>query len=355
MSARSESKEFVYYPDDYVVGKKLGAGAFGETSIVRNTRSGFPFVIKRLPKVRRVEKIVKERAPDGTIVERKIVETKPATTKKMFDKEADILRRAKRICEPNILCYVAVGARNEDANSPDRILVTEFLDGYITLEDYIKQTPEKERWANIRPLLVNLVQGLNDLHRIGIAHRDIKPTNLMVNPAGPEPAARKGNYDDDYDDYDDYDSYDISTDIADFAEPTPSAYPADPNEAGMHIKYIDVGLSCTEPECSDEKSIVGSPAYLAPEVSFALDEPLVPLNLETWKRADIWALAITMIEYIIGEEKMDEYLEQNELSKNLIYRLPPEFVKQYPDVAEVIFRMLTSDPRSRRLPNLRFV
>lgn len=346
MSARSESKEFVYYPEDYIVGKKLGAGAFGETSIVRNTRSGFPFVIKRLPKVRRVEKIVKERAPNGTIVERKIVETKPATTKKMFDKEADILRRAKRVCEPNILCYVGVGARNEDASNPDRILVTEFLDGYITLEDYIKQTPEKERWANIRPLLVNLVQGLRDLHRIGIAHRDIKPTNLMVNPAGPEPAARKGTYD--------YDSYDISTDIADFAQPTPSAYPADPNEAGMHIKYIDVGLSCTEPACSDGTQ-VGTPVYLAPEVSFALDKPLVPLNLETWKRADIWALAITMIEYIIGEEQFDEYLEKDEPLEKLIYRLPPEFVKQYPDVAEVIFRMLTSDPRSRRLPNLRFV
>lgn len=305
--------EFTYNPDDYVIGKKLGAGAFGETFIAKDKRSGNRFVVKRLPKAKKVETVIKEKLPDGRIVEKKVTKI-TGTTKEMFDEEADILRHAKHVCGPGILCYVGVGAKNNDPTSPDRILVTEFLDNYITLEDYIKNTAEEERWAGIRPLFTNLLLGLEDLHRVGIAHRDIKPSNLMVNPAGEEPAAAA-------------------------------------HDQGMHIKYIDVGLSCLKKNCKD---LVGTPLYLMDEISFERDKPLLPLNFETYKKADYWALAVTLIEYILGEEEFDQYLNENIRPKNMIDFLPSEFVNEYPDIYAALEHMLADVPGTRRLPKIRF-
>jgi serine/threonine protein kinase len=327
MVVNDNEDDFNYNPDDYDIIKRLGAGVFGETFLAKDKRSGNKVVIKRLPKEKLVEVIVSTEDENGKVVEKKTIE-KTGTSKEMFEEEVDNLKLMKPTCTPNVLCYVGVSDKNEDPTVPYRILVTEYLDHYMLLEDYIKNTPDEERWSGIRPLFANLVLGLQDFHRAGEAHRDIKPTNLMINPsrglAAPLTPAKKarmgrememeGAYGG-YDDFDDNGEYYNGDYYYDSVGDRGSAL--EEYDKGMHIKYIDLGLSCTRKKCND---FAGTPLYLIPEIKFPksglneaaakLNVSTVPINFDTYVMADYWALGITMIEYILGEDYFVELLDK---------------------------------------------
>ena len=60
----------------------------------------------------------------------------------------------------------------------------ELIDG-TTFVDYVHQeTSPAARSARARQALVQLVEGVLELHRLGIRHGDIKPSNVLVTPAG---------------------------------------------------------------------------------------------------------------------------------------------------------------------------
>ena len=126
----------------------------------------------------------------------------------------------------------------------------------------------------------------------------------------------------------------------------------------MLSKYIDFGISCEGEECKTS-GIGGTEVYIPPEldlttgdiVNAATGEHEEP-NLEVFKKFDIWSLAVTMLEYILGTREFLHQLFDLKLKPHqILENLPREFVDQYPDIVDALTLMLSLDPASRSIPN----
>jgi serine/threonine protein kinase len=174
----------IYTTASFQILKKIGQGASGIVYWVIDKATGQHLVLKKIPKVR--------------------------ATKQEIEKEVKILEALQAYCHKYILCYTDYF---EDGTS--YYLVTEHLDGYIPLN----QLPPGIDNQRLIDIICNLVRGLQEMHQLKIAHRDIKPDNILV----------------------------------------------DASETGTSIKYIDFGVSCQGDECSTE-TVSGTPSYIAPEL-----------------------------------------------------------------------------------------
>src|ERR1700722_1756145 len=130
--------------------RELGAGSYGQVSLVRDRAADKLLVMKKLPKY------------------------KVDLHELMIELTA--LRRLKPICHEHLICYVGF-FEDEEAY----YLATDYLgDDWITLADYVEGGlgDEAERSAAIAN---GLVAGIVAIHRLGVAHRDIKPENVLIN------------------------------------------------------------------------------------------------------------------------------------------------------------------------------
>ena len=82
---------------------------------------------------------------------------------------------------------------------------------------------------------------------MGIAHRDVKPENIMINP-------KTGD-----------------------------------------IKYLDFGISCMEDDCERKNVNAGTLYFMAPE----LMNPELKIDLNILQKTDIFSLALTIIAILI--------------------------------------------------------
>ncbi len=117
-----------------------------------------------------------------------------------------------------------------------------------TLSELIARGPLQAERA-VR-LFLALLDGLEALHRAGIVHRDVKPANLLV--------------------------------------------------CGEQAKLIDLGIAYVarsgKGRLTQDGGVLGTPAYMAPEQVRAQGVD---------QRADVWAVALTLIEAITGEPVFD--------------------------------------------------
>jgi serine/threonine protein kinase len=103
-------------------------------------------------------------------------------TKEDINNEIDCLEKINDICDEYFLCYVTSFVYDEY-----NVIVTKFLEGYITLNEYMGQFNKddydeyerEEIYENIKDQLLN---GINMLHNINIIHGDIHDENILIDP-----------------------------------------------------------------------------------------------------------------------------------------------------------------------------
>jgi serine/threonine protein kinase len=177
--------------DKILKGRKLGEGGFGAAYVydraINDAKSSARYLILNKKK----QYVVKVVNPNEQgVVERKYIDR--------AKNEADILRYLNRAgCHKSILCYKGCSERADNF-----YIVTKYNPGYVTLQDYIfpddadsvdyfKQeqsffsrlkklwyTPETVR----RSIMRNLCEGLAEIHRRNVVHKDVKPQNILVKP-----------------------------------------------------------------------------------------------------------------------------------------------------------------------------
>lgn len=264
----------------------LGEGARAETFQLQNqTDPVVMAVLKQMPRVVvRPGDYKAERAAERQVEE--------------VAKEIDILQHLVPRCGQYILCF----ARSSE-DEVNYYIWTEFLGDYVSLLDLMQRRDTEQRYRDLGPLLVNLVQGLREIHGAGVAHGDIKPENIMVNPRT------------------------------------------------LDVKYIDFGSACRGDEgCSNARLLSGSPNYMAPELN--LERITVPLNLDSRKRADIYQLGSTLLEYLVGAHQFLDIAHQPS-PHDRAEDIPSRLTQRYRPIAADLRAMLASDPDDRVLPQLR--
>jgi serine/threonine protein kinase len=226
----------VYHRNDFEEPKLIGKGAQGEVYLAFNSVIGSNVVLKQLDK-------------QNTIMEN-------------VSKEVTILRHLIDVCEDYVLCYI-------DFMEDEKFfyIITEYLDSqkYMTINDLFGENIELTEDTMIK-IIENLKGGLLRIHQKGIAHRDIKPGNIMIDPLNGE------------------------------------------------VKYIDFGLACHESDCSivlDKAR--GSPPYMPPELVLF---NIPPHDLQTWISTDLWELGATIWELVTTIPFIDAYY-YNHLGKEV--------------------------------------
>lgn len=144
----------------------------------------------------------------------------------------------------------------------------------IDLFEYIKENGQLELNLVIK-IMKGIINGINQLHYMGICHRDLKLENILINDKG-------------------------------------------------EIKIIDFGLSCFKKSTSLYDKIVGTIYYISPEIS---GYNLSYFNYET---NDIWGIGI--IFYILifhyypfmesGNENSDVSIIQEKIRRKIKYQKP---------------------------------
>ena len=136
-------------------------------------------------------------------------------------------------------------------------IITEYIDG-IMFKDYIKNSSNTndEFWF----LVKQLVEGLYFIHSNGVAHRDIKPHNIII------------------------------------------------NRNSLNIKYIDFGLACDISSCYGNPGTIlfYPPEYFQTRMAIINNEPVPNLKLtremvvERGQLHDIWSLGVTIHQLFYG-------------------------------------------------------
>lgn len=174
--------------NSYTVIRELGRGAFGETFLVSKTGSDTPFVMKRLR--------IKPGSPGSPSKSMPMTPTTPITPttpttpiktqaidlREIFF-EINILKKiAKSGCRPDILCFheYFIDCEQQTVNIvtfafTNAISLSEYIISYQKLKTFVSKTA-------LLQIMYNIADALAYLTKIGIAHGDIKPDNILINP-----------------------------------------------------------------------------------------------------------------------------------------------------------------------------
>ncbi len=158
---------------EYVIERVLGHGGFGITYLARDIHLDKKVAIKEY-----LPNDLAGRAPDQTVIVRS-----PETSEafkwglESFIKEARVLAK---FAHPSLIQVHRYFEANATA-----YFVMEYAEG-VTLASVMKSegTLSEER---LRKILFPVLNGLEEVHRLGVLHRDIKPDNIILRREGSLP------------------------------------------------------------------------------------------------------------------------------------------------------------------------
>jgi len=237
------------------IGRLIGEGEHGEVRLCRFTES------HQLAAVKVIDLQVGQR---------------------MFSREIEAM---SRVHHPNVAGYY--GHLVDD--NQFGYVVMEYLP-YPTLEKAVNRQGCFSEIDSLR-VLRQLVDALDYMHRVGVAHRDIKCDNILYNPENKQ------------------------------------------------TKIIDFGLShCFTDSNKMSHEYVGTPSNMPPELlSRQLYHPI---------KADVWSLGIVFLELLLGYHPYAEAEDERDLLR--LQREHWDFSVFSPPVAHLVQGMLQIEP-SRRL------
>ncbi len=223
--------EKVYSPQDVLLGKVL-AGRYKVESIIGH--GGFGYVYRGTHLSLGIPIAIK-------VMHFHIKED--ADKLRRFENEAKVLARIE---SPNVIRTMDYGL------SPVAFIVMEFVQGQ-TLDKLLSETSPSA--LELVAVFVQVCEGLKAAHAIGLVHRDLKPTNIMISAKAEAPSVK----------------------ILDFGIAKVNSDESDTNN-------IESKMTLTG-------EIMGSPAYMSPEqwMSRPIDQ-----------RSDIYSLGCVMYEAFAG-------------------------------------------------------
>jgi len=242
----------------YTVGREIGRGGMGAVWLGRDDVLGRDVALKRIGMV-------------------------PGASSPDFERAEREARLAARLNHPHV---VAVYDLVDDGT--DHWLVMEYVEG-VTVSALIKRdgalSPD-EAAALVR----QAADALAAAHAAGIVHRDVKPSNMLVNPDG-------------------------------------------------ELKLSDFGIARAQADASLTQTglVTGSPAYLAPEVAS---------GATATEASDVWSLGASLFHALAGHPPYD-------VSDNLmgaLYRIVHEEPPRLPDpgwLGPVLEHTMTREPAER--------
>lgn len=219
-----------------------------------------------------------------------------------LEREFQIL---SRICSPFVVAATDYGLL--DDGRP--VLVCEMMQG-TTLRDYLR-TEKSLSLAATLDLTVQLLRALTDVHACGVAHRDIKPDNIMVTDT-PQ-ALRLKLFD-----------FGIAKVIGDTVD---GISPEDDAEVAELFQVLTAA-----------EMTVGTPEYMAPEQISAT---------HVGAYTDLYAVGILMHEMLFGEVPYTGKTFFEIAHRHLEGILPPLPADLPECIQQIIWRALASEPSQR--------
>nr|XP_020661485.1 death-associated protein kinase 1 isoform X2 [Pogona vitticeps] len=253
--------------DHYEVGEELGSGQFAVVRKCREKSTGAQYAAKFIKK-------------------RRTKSSRRGVSREDIEREVNIL---KEIQHPNVITLHDVYESKMDV-----ILILELVAGGELFDFLAEKESLTEEEAT--EFLKQILNGVNYLHSLQIAHFDLKPENIM---------------------------------LLDRSVPKP------------RIKIIDFGLAHKIDFSNEFKNIFGTPEFVAPEIV-----NYEPLGLE----ADMWSIGV--ITYILlsgtspflGETKQETLANVSAVN----YDFEEEFFSNTSGLAkDFIRRLLVKDPKKR--------
>ncbi|MBS1952971.1 MAG: serine/threonine protein kinase [Cyanobacteria bacterium SZAS-4] len=214
---------------------------------------------------------------------------------KRFQQES---QSASRISHPNVITVYDFGI----SPSGQPFIVMDYLQG-ISLADVIKDEGQIGVERSIK-ILAQACDALDHAHKMGVLHRDVKPTNFVLI-----------NYDEEKD----------------------------------FVKVVDFGVAKLMNATPDGQrltqagEVCGSPVYMSPEQC---------TGAELDQRSDIYSMGIVVYETLTGKLPILGKTMVDTMSKH-ISEMPPTFQQARPDLyiperlEQVVFKALAKDPNDR--------
>ncbi len=269
--------------DRFEILESVGEGGMGEVFRARDVRLGREVALKRLKAW-----VLDERA------------------RARLAREAQAMAK---LSHPNVVEVFDVETET------DLVIIMEFIEG-PTLSQWMKTL--RRPWRTVLNVFIQAGRGLAAAHRVGLVHRDFKPSNVML---GTDGRAR----------------------VMDFGLARPPGasvedLSADPEATGSSWSSVSTSDAAWNRDLTATGMVVGTPTYMAPE-QFQ--------SLETDGRADQYAFCVALWQALCGDQPFHgSYVE---LGRAKVKGPPPwpSAVTVPPRLSAAIARGLSPEPMDR--------